>query len=299
MERLRLWIQALWVVLSNGFWGFPISGALYQGPLKVICAPGLNCYSCPAATTFCPIGSLQQLLMGVRMTLQAGQFYVGSYVIGCMGLLGSAFGRMICGWACPFGLLQDLLHRIPSPKYALPRLLTWGKYLVLSLLVIILPLTVLDDFRMGMPWFCKFLCPAGTLEAGIPMLLLMPDLQAAVGLLFGWKLAVLVVILLWGVASYRPFCRTLCPLGAFYGLFNRFSLIQLKFTEENCTKCGACQAECPMGIAVFTTPNSSECIRCLRCSSESCRFDALHLEVGGWPVRRTGVQPGRLPVSEP
>jgi ferredoxin-type protein NapH len=299
MERLRLWIQALWVVLSNGYWGFPVSGTLYQGPLKVICAPGLNCYSCPAATTFCPIGSLQQLLMGVRMTLQAGQFYLGSYVIGCMGLLGSAFGRMICGWACPFGLLQDVLHRIPSPKYALPRLLTLGKYLVLSLLVIILPLTVLDDFRMGMPWFCKFLCPAGTLEAGIPMLLLMPDLQAAVGLLFGWKFAVLVAILLWSVASYRPFCRTLCPLGAFYGLFNRFSLIQLKFTEENCTKCGACQTDCPMGIAVFTTPNSSECIRCLRCCSESCRFDALHLEIGGWPVRRAGAQPNRLPVIEP
>ena len=131
------------------------------------------------------------------------------------------------------------------------------------------------------------------------MLLLMPDLRPAAGFIYLYKLTLLTMVALWSIAAFRPFCRTLCPLVAFYGLFNRVSLIQLKFTEENCTKCGACQAECPMGIAVFTTPNSSECIRCLRCSSESCRFDALHLEVGGWPVRRTGVQPGRLPVSEP
>ena len=73
METLRKWIQVLWFFLTNGFWGFPVSGTLYQGPLKVLCSPGLNCYSCPAATTFCPIGSLQQLLMGVRVSLQAGQ----------------------------------------------------------------------------------------------------------------------------------------------------------------------------------------------------------------------------------
>ena len=74
MERLRLWIQALWFFLVNGFWGFPVTGTLYQGPLKVICSPGLNCYSCPASTTFCPVGSLQQLLMGVRLSLDASIF---------------------------------------------------------------------------------------------------------------------------------------------------------------------------------------------------------------------------------
>jgi len=291
METLRKWIQALWFFLTNGFWGFPVSGTLYQGPLKVLCSPGLNCYSCPAATTFCPIGSLQQLLMGVRLSLQAGQIYVGTYVLGCMGLLGTLCGRFICGWACPFGLLQEWLHRIPSPKYGVPRVLRWGKYLVLLLMVVVLPLVVVDSFGMGKPWFCKFLCPAGTLEAGVPMLLLSPDLRPAAGLLYLHKLIVLIAVLLWSVVSSRPFCRTLCPLGAFYGLFNRFSLIQLKFNADACTKCGACRRVCPVDIRVEQTPNSAECIRCLRCCTEVCPTGALTLDIAGFGVRMTPSAP--------
>jgi len=281
MERLRLWAQVLWFFLCNGYWAFPVSGTLYQGPLKVLCSPGLNCYSCPAATTFCPIGSLQQLLLGVRLSLQNGHAYVGTYVLGCMGLLGTAFGRLICGWACPFGLVQEALYRIPSPKIAVHKRLVWGKYLVLLLLVVVLPLTVTDDFGLGRPWFCAFLCPAGTLEAGIPMLLLMPDLQSTVGVLYLYRLSVLAFVLLWSVASFRPFCRTLCPLGAFYGLFNRASLIRLKFNADNCTKCGACHRVCPVDIRVDQLPNSGECIRCLRCCTEACQSGALSVEIAG------------------
>jgi len=287
MERLRLWVQALWVLLSNGYWAFPLSGTLYRGPLKALCSPGLNCYSCPAATTFCPIGSLQQLLLGARLSLAAGQAYVGSYVVGAMGLFGTVFGRLVCGWACPFGLAQELLHRIPSPKVPVPPVLAWGKYLVLLLLVVVLPLAVIDDFGLGMPWFCKFLCPAGTLEAGIPMLLLAPDLRPAAGLLYLYKLGLLALVLLWSIAAFRPFCRTLCPLGAFYGLFNRVSLIQLKFNADNCTKCGACRRVCPVDIAVDQAPNSGECIRCLRCCTGACQFDALAVEIAGHVWRAT------------
>lgn len=282
MERLRLWIQALWFFLVNGFWGFPVTGTLYQGPLKVICSPGLNCYSCPASTTFCPVGSLQQLLMGVRLSLDAGQLYVGSYVLGWMGLFGVVFGRLICGWACPFGLVQELLHRIPSAKMSVPLHLALGKHLVLVLMVVVLPLAVVSEFGIGQPWFCKYLCPAGTLEAGLPMLLLMPELRPAAGWLFIYKLAILAMVLLWSIAAYRPFCRTLCPLGAFYGLFNRISLIRLHFTAENCTKCGACRRLCPVDIRVDEVPNSVECIRCLRCCTEACRYDALSVEIGGY-----------------
>lgn len=282
METLRKWVQALWFFLVNGYWGFPFSGTLYQGPLKVLCSPGLNCYSCPAATTFCPIGSLQQLLVGVRLSLQAGQWYVGAYVVGCMGMLGTVFGRMICGWACPFGLFQELLHRIPSPKFGIPRAFRWGKYLCLALFVVILPLTVIDSFGMGKPWFCKYICPAGTLEAGIPMLLLVPDLRSVPGFLYLQKLALLLAFTGWSVVASRPFCRTACPLGAFYALFNRISLIRLKFNEDNCTKCGACHEVCPVGIRFNETPASGECIRCLKCSAQACHFNAISLEIGGY-----------------
>ncbi len=282
METIRRWVQVLWVFLTNGYWGFPFSGTLYQGPLKVLCSPGLNCYSCPAATTFCPIGSLQQLLLGVRLSLQVGQLYLGAYVVGCMGLLGTLCGRMICGWACPFGLFQEWLYAIPTEKKALPQGLRWGKYLCLALLVIVLPLTLLDSFGMGTPWFCKYVCPAGTLEAGIPMLLLAPDLRTTLGWLYVQKLTILAAVVLWSIVSSRPFCRTLCPLGAFYGLFNRISLIRLKFNPDNCTKCGACHQVCPVGIRFNETPNSGECIRCLKCSSQACSFNAISLDLGGY-----------------
>ncbi len=284
MESIRKWIQVLWIFLTNGFWGFPLTGTLYQGPLKVICSPGLNCYSCPAATTFCPIGSLQQLLVGIRLSLQAGQVYVGSYVLGCIGLLGTLFGRMICGWACPFGLFQEVLYMIPSPKYGIPHVLRWGKYLFLVLFVVILPLTVLDSFGMGKPWFCKYICPAGTLEAGIPMLLLVPDLRSVPGFLYLQKITLLLAFVFWSIASSRPFCRTVCPLGAFYGLFNGISLIRLKFNADNCTKCGACHTVCPVGIRFNETPSSGECIRCLKCSSQACHFNAISLEIGGYAL---------------
>jgi len=284
MELARKWVQALWFFLANGFWGFPITGNIYQGPLKIICSPGLNCYSCPAATTYCPIGSLQQLLLGVRFALQSGQLYIGTFVVGSMGMLGAVFGRFICGWACPFGFIQELLHKIPSPKYSIPVPLNWLKYLFLAFFVIILPLVLVDDFGMGKPWFCKYVCPAGTLEAGIPMLILMPDLRSTVGWLYVNKIVILIGFITWSILSSRPFCRTTCPLGAFYALFSRYQLIKLKLNEDNCTKCGACHTVCPVEIKFNETPDSCECVNCMRCMTEACHFDAISVEVAGYPV---------------
>ncbi len=284
MQRLRHWLQLLFALLTNGYWGFPKSGSIYQGPLKVLCSPGLNCYSCPASTTFCPIGSLQQLLLGVRMSFAAGQLFIGTYVLGAIGLLGVVFGRFICGWACPFGLIQEWLHRIPGPKFPLPLWLGWGRHLVLIFLVVLLPLLVINEFDLGLPWFCKFLCPAGTLEAGIPLLLLEADLRSSVGWLFVNKLVLLAMTLVASVFVSRPFCRVLCPLGAFYGLFNRISLIRLKFDADKCTKCGACHRICPVEIRVDEMVNSGSCIRCLKCCTEACRYGALGLDIAGYGV---------------
>ena len=121
MEVVRKWIQTIMALLVNGSWSFPFTRTIYQGPLKVVCSPGLNCYSCPAATTYCPIGSLQQLMAGIRVALENGQNFFGFYVVGTMGVLGGVFGRLICGWACPFGLIQELLHKIPSKKFSIPQ----------------------------------------------------------------------------------------------------------------------------------------------------------------------------------
>jgi polyferredoxin len=286
MEIVRKWVQALLALLVNGSWSFPYTRTIYQGPLKVLCSPGLNCYSCPAATTYCPIGSLQQLMAGIRIALENGQNYFGFYVIGTMGVLGGVFGRLICGWACPFGLIQELLHKIPSPKFGVPRGLRYTKYGFLLVFVIILPLTVVDSFGYGQLWFCKYVCPAGTLEAGLPMLIMQPALRQSIGILFFNKLVIMIFFIIWSVLASRPFCRTTCPLGAFYALFKKFKLVKLRFVEENCTRCKACHHVCPMGVKFDESPEDAECITCLACMSKACQFDAIELEVAGLPLGR-------------
>lgn len=283
MDAIRKWVQAIAFLLTNGSWNFPFTKMIYQGPLKVVCSPGLNCYSCPAATTACPMGALQQILAGVRMALDNGQYFLGLYVVGTLGVIGGFFGRMVCGWVCPFGLFQELLHKIPSPKFGVPRSLRFVKFAVLVLMVVVMPLTIVSDLGIGSPWFCKLLCPAGTLEAGLPMLYLQPSLRAAIGPLFYTKLTIMIAFIMWSVLASRPFCRTTCPLGAFYALFSRVRLVKLRLNEARCTKCKACHQVCPMGVRFNESPDDTECISCLACSTV-CPVRAIHLEIGGLPL---------------
>ncbi len=298
MERVRKWAQALFFLLANSSWTFPFSRTIYQGPLKVICSPGLNCYSCPAATTYCPMGALQQLLGGVRMAVENGQYFLGLFVVGTLGVIGGFIGRMVCGWICPFGLFQELLHKLPSPKFAVPRPLRFVKFAILLLMVVLLPLIAVNEIGIGSPWFCKYLCPAGTLEAGLPMLLMQPSLRQAVGMLFYSKLVILLLYCGWSVLSSRAFCRTTCPLGAFYALFSRVKLVRLRLDEERCTKCKACHPVCPMGVHFNESPDDTECISCLACS-KTCPYHAIYLEIGGIPVGSTKRIPTGKPVAPP
>jgi len=227
-------------------------------------------------------------MAGIRIALENGQNFFGLYVIGTMGVLGGAFGRLICGWACPFGLIQELLHKIPSKKFSIPQKLNYIKYGFLLFFVILLPLAVVDDFGYGQLWFCKYVCPAGTLEAGLPMLMLQPALGQTIGPLFYNKLAILIGFIIWSVLASRPFCRTTCPLGAFYGLFKKLKLVKLRLVEENCTRCEACHSVCPMGVKFNESPENAECISCLKCMDQACKFEAISLEIAGLPVGRRG-----------
>lgn len=281
MESIRKFVQIITAFLSNSYLLFPISKNIYQGPMKAMCSPGLNCYSCPASTTYCPIGAIQQLILGVRFSFETGAYYFSSYVVGTLGLIATVTGRITCGWLCPFGLIQEVLYKIPCGKKreVLP-ILRYIKYFMLIAFVFLFPLLLTNEWGMGKPWFCKYVCPAGTLEAGLPMLLLQPDLRATLGYLFYNKLFWLIVFMIWSVYTSRPFCKTTCPLGAFYGLFNKISLVKLDLIESRCTECGACANVCPMGIQFNKSVGSAECIMCMRCMKEACQFGAIHLTLG-------------------
>lgn len=269
MNRLRLTIQLIFTILTNGYTYGYLHGKIYQGNLKYTCVPGLNCYSCPGALASCPIGALQALLnrQGYRIPFAALGFFF---------LFGSLLGRFVCGWLCPFGLAQDLLHRIPvfhkKKRLPLHHVLKYGKYLVLVLFVIFGSLFLFGGFAK-VPAFCKYICPSGTLFGALPLLAANGQLREQAGGLFLWKLAILLFILILSVKVYRPFCQYLCPLGAIYGLFNRFSLVQIHWEEEKCVSCGACERACPVALSVREISRSPECIRCGRCVSacpESC-----------------------------
>lgn len=269
MSRLRLGIQLLYTILTNGYvYGF-LNGKIYQGKTKYICVPGLNCYSCPGAYASCPIGALQALLN------QQG-FHVPFAVLGFFFVFGSLLGRFVCGWLCPFGLLQDLLYRIPvfQKKKRLPfhRILKHGKYAVLIMLVCAGSIFLFTGFAK-IPAFCKYLCPSGTFFGALPLLGANETLRSQAGELFFWKVLVLLAILLLSVKVYRPFCQYLCPLGAIYGWFNRFSLVQVHWDKEACTHCMVCRQVCPLDLSPEEISVSPECIRCGECIKrcpESC-----------------------------
>ena len=283
MERLRRYFQYFFAIALNSYWLFPWKGPIYRGLAKHVCLPGLNCYSCPAAITACPLGALQNFLSSIRFNMAtAGHASPGIYVMGILALTGSLTGRMSCAWLCPFGLIQEFMLRLPLPKFGIWRPLRYGPYIFLVLFVILLPLLVLDPAGFGITWFCKYVCPAGTLEGGIPLLLMESGLRRAAGLLFIHKLVVLGLLLVWSAMASRPFCRTICPLGAILGLFNKVSWLQLRFHADRCLECRACNTICPTGVSFFDRKddiNSPACIRCMRCVA-ACPGGSVSVEFG-------------------
>ena len=245
------------LLLNANLKGF-VSGNIYQGKSKIVCAPGINCYSCPGAVGACPLGSLQGAFSADRSTL----YYVGGILL----LYSVLFGRMICGWVCPFGLIQELFYKINTPKMKkgpVTRILSYLKYVILVFFVFIVP--VLYAFRdTPLPAFCKYICPAGTLEGGIGLLsnAVNSSYFSMLGPLFTWKFMLMVSIVVGSVFIFRLFCRFICPLGALYGLFNKISFFGVAVDQPKCTNCGLCMAQCKVDIR---SVGDQECISCGEC----------------------------------
>lgn len=329
--KYRRLVQLLFAGATNSYVTGFAAGKIYQGDLKRVCHPGLNCYSCPGAVLSCPIGSLQAVI-GSR------PFAVSAYVFGLILIFGALMGRFVCGFLCPFGLVQELLHKIPFPwkrnRFGLDKYLRYLKYAALLVLVILLPMVVNNAAGSASPYFCKWACPAGALEGGVPLVLLNPSAgkaqaaQAApavpkalpnlsnmpvapdaasgalapqapvyqTGALFAWKMALMTFFLLFSMVNYRPFCKYLCPLGAMYGLLNPVALYRLRIDRALCIRCGACARKCPMCLDPVQTQNHPECVRCGECVN-ICPTAALSL---GWgPLPQPGPAPQPAAGAKP
>ena len=233
------WIKGYWVK------------AVYQGATKGFCAPVLDCYACPSALFSCPIGTLQHFMVVRAMPY---------YALGYLGAVGAFLGRLPCGILCPFGYFQELLYKLPSMKIRIPRYLRLFRYPVLVFLVFLIPWISSEN------WFSK-LCPMGTLTGGLPWVTMSAEIRNMVRDLFWIKIAILIFYAASSVIAKRPFCQTTCPLGALYGLFNRWSLVRLRWEPGKCTHCDRCYEVCPMEIKVYEGANTGQCIRCLDCTA--------------------------------
>ena len=202
---IQVYAALLYNANIKGFFGKG-SDIIYRGGLKNVCAPGLNCYSCPGAVAACPLGALQNAMAssGTRAPY---------YILGILALFGLMLGRTICGFLCPVGLGQELLHKIKTPKLKksrYTRILSYFKYVLLIVCVIAIPL-----IYHGIPAFCKYICPAGTF-GGAGGLLSNPanaDFFDMLGYLFSWKFILLVIFIVGSIFVYRFFCRFFCISG--------------------------------------------------------------------------------------
>ncbi len=240
----RLWVQSVFLLV----WLDPFGMRLHN-----ICSPVFHCYACPLASFACPVGVIAQF----------GAIHVFPFVaIGFLLLIGALLGSLICGWACPFGFLQDLSAKVPTRKFNPPPWTGHLRFVVLIITVLAIPYF----FGEGHWLFVCRLCPAGALEAAVPNVIQ----QAITGKQITWpsalKLTILGLFLVIIFFVNRPWCRLLCPLGAVFSLFNRVSALFVQFNADNCNDCLKCHKLCEYGIEPEKRTNDLLCMRCLECT---------------------------------
>jgi polyferredoxin len=248
----RLWIQTAFLVV----WLDPLALRLHN-----ICGTVFHCYACPLATFACPVGILVNF-----SALHLFPFMA----IGTLILAGAVFGGFICGYACPFGLLQDLAAKIPVRKFSLPEWVNYSRYFVLVGLVLAIPYFVGENHPLA---FCK-ICPVGALEGAMPNMIS----QAAAGQVIAFpntlKICVFIITIAGMLFVYRFWCK-LCPLGAIFGMFNRVSVFFLKVNPAACTHCQICHTNCKIGAKPDIQTNNHSCVRCLDCTQ--CKPEAINV----------------------
>jgi ferredoxin-type protein NapH len=251
---LRPWVQTAFLLV----WLAPLGRWLHTVPSCVF-----HCYSCPLSSFACPIG-----LMANYAAIIPAVPTIPFLLIGVLVVVGGLAGALVCGWACPFGFVQDLLGKIRKKKIPLPSGLGHFRYVVLVGLVLLLPWVLgsrgilYDEQTISI---CR-LCPAGALEAGLPHSL--TSLLSGNGwMMSSFKTALLTTFLISAVVIYRPWCRLFCPLGGLLALFNPFSLFHLRYNAKNCSECSLCRSRCPVGVKLDLKANAVNCIRCLDCTA--------------------------------
>ncbi len=230
------------------------------GPeFKWLCNPVLSCHSCALAWFACPVGVFVHY---------SGYHLFPFVAFGTVMLIGMLVGRLLCGWVCPFGLVQDWLHKIPSRKFVLPEWTSNIKYGVLLLGVVLFP------FLWGeQTWFsfCR-ICPAAALQVSLPGVI--KDGWGSLGTATSVRFAVLAAVIALVVLSSRAFCKVLCPIGALLAPLNFLSFWVVKPAREGCLACHKCDKACSTHVQhslrlskQMPANRALDCIVCHECQT--------------------------------
>ena len=194
--------------------------------------------------------------------------------------------KLICGWACPFGALQELLYSLPILNRIKRRKVPfWGSNLIRGGLFVVM-LLVLFGVLGGQKGFVIY-------HFVNPFNLFNLDFDASSILI------TVVVALVLALMVYRPFCQLICPFGFISWLAERLSLVRVRIDPERCTTCGACVGACPLEAAKHKVERrrfGADCYSCARCLNV-CPHDAIAYRsaIGGSSQTqgetRTGAEP--------
>ena len=173
--------------------------------------------------------------------------------------------KLICGWACPFGALQELIYSIPIFKKAkkslkLPFIITNTIRIGLFLLMLLILFGILGN-KKGFVLY-HYMNPFNLFDLKFESI---------------WIILTIILTLILAFIYYRPFCRIICPFGLFSWIAERISVFRVRIDKEKCTKCGACITACPLGAAegiISGKKMHEDCFSCARCLNR-CPVDAI------------------------
>jgi polyferredoxin len=222
------------------------------------------------------------------------------------------FGRVFCGWICPFGTLHHFFgwifpsrygkggKRVESNKTYMRQRIKY--YLMYAFLAAALAGSaiggLMDPICVAVRAIGLAVIPAVQYIAGIvngaagasgvrPVQfatdhatdVLATSVWTSKQFYFHhtWFIGILLIgILFMNRFIPRFWCRVLCPLGAFLGLFARFALFGMEKDHAKCTDCNLCLVHCqgadsPQGGVKW---RQDECHMCMNCEN-ACPEDVI------------------------
>jgi len=304
VDSIRNFTQFFLIVVIN----FTVFGNMYIAPYTPVFRLDLPKLMARGSTRACPMWIIQKALTTSWELIGL----IG--VVAILSIICVVIGRAACGWACPFGLAQDMLNKarnalhIPplEPPLKVHNKLKSIRFAVLFFILIlagslgvatILNATTGTIFASYLPFgttrtapFCAY-CPTPTVYY-----------VASVIVGTGFHFEDPIHYAMWPIFLFLtggPFliprfsCRYLCPQGAMTSLFNKVSLLHIHKDNPKCTKCNACYANCPMKVDIVQDEDVNErvsdtnCTFCGECI-ERCYERALSFRIGPIPIYKGG-----------